>query len=579
MLECTIIRWKPFDHGQILTRGVIGFPPEPDEKSMLIRLKVHGFKNLANVDVAFGPFTCIAGVNGVGKSNLFDAITFLSALADRPLMEAAKSVRDERHRSTDVRSLFMKVGDKHLDEMSFQAWMLVPQTGQDDLGQTASAAITFLKYGLVLRYRGAQDVASSELLEIVKEELDYISASEAAKNLLFSPSVKWRRSVVAGARRTPFLSTEGDGSDRKVRLHQDGRAGRPRDYLASTLPRTVLSSTNAVESPTALLARREMRSWRLLQLEPSALRDSDAFSAPIHVGIDGSHLASTLHHLARKEGGNGESEKATGSVLAHVANRLSTLVDDVYSVRVDEDRQRELLTLQVVDRDRNVHAARALSDGTLRFLALAILEMDPAAQGLLCFEEPENGIHPQRIESMLKLLKDLCVDTSEPVGEDNPLRQVIVNTHSPAVVGLVVDDDLLVAEPWERIMERDANDREPGTRDRLLCRAVRFSWLENTWRHRALKDVRTVSRGMLSAYLNPLAFSEGAERTSATHEQRKGGRARLVKDRADLRDMVPQIVEQSETPSVRGHKREDGKRRGVKDRKSPQPLLPGLDEE
>ena len=66
---------------------------------MLIRLKVKGFKNLANVDVSFGPFTCIAGANGVGKSNLFDAITFLSALADRPLTEAAKAIRDARIQS------------------------------------------------------------------------------------------------------------------------------------------------------------------------------------------------------------------------------------------------------------------------------------------------------------------------------------------------------------------------------------------------------------------------------------------------------------------------------------------------
>ena len=60
---------------------------------MLTRLKVNGFKNLMNVDIRFGPFTCIAGANGVGKSNLFDAIRFLSALADdRPLIEAAQSV-------------------------------------------------------------------------------------------------------------------------------------------------------------------------------------------------------------------------------------------------------------------------------------------------------------------------------------------------------------------------------------------------------------------------------------------------------------------------------------------------------
>ncbi len=56
---------------------------------MLTRLKVSGFKNLVDVDVRFGPFTCVAGANGVGKSNLFDAIRFLSAIADRPLIEAA----------------------------------------------------------------------------------------------------------------------------------------------------------------------------------------------------------------------------------------------------------------------------------------------------------------------------------------------------------------------------------------------------------------------------------------------------------------------------------------------------------
>lgn len=34
---------------------------------MLTRLKVNGFKNLVDIDVRFGPFTCIAGANGFGK--------------------------------------------------------------------------------------------------------------------------------------------------------------------------------------------------------------------------------------------------------------------------------------------------------------------------------------------------------------------------------------------------------------------------------------------------------------------------------------------------------------------------------
>lgn len=85
---------------------------------MLTRLKVSGFKNLVNVDVRFSPFTCVAGANGVGKSNLFDAIRFFSALADLPLIESALSVRDESGKTGDIRSLFHRVGNEYANEMS-----------------------------------------------------------------------------------------------------------------------------------------------------------------------------------------------------------------------------------------------------------------------------------------------------------------------------------------------------------------------------------------------------------------------------------------------------------------------------
>src|SRR5579859_3440714 len=104
---------------------------------MLTRLRVSGFKNLVDVDVYFGPFTCIAGANGVGKSNLFDAITFLSALADRPIIDAALSVRDEGGRTADVKSLFHRIGDAPAAEMSFEAEMIIPDEGLDELGQRA----------------------------------------------------------------------------------------------------------------------------------------------------------------------------------------------------------------------------------------------------------------------------------------------------------------------------------------------------------------------------------------------------------------------------------------------------------
>src|SRR6476620_6700799 len=138
---------------------------------MLTRLKVDGFKNLVDVDVRFGPFTCVTGANGVGKSKLFDAIKFLSALADRTLMDAALSVRDEGGRANDVRSLFHRVGDEYARQMAFEAEMIIPRTGFDDLVQQADASITFLRYSVILAYRVDENFRSPGSLELLKEEL------------------------------------------------------------------------------------------------------------------------------------------------------------------------------------------------------------------------------------------------------------------------------------------------------------------------------------------------------------------------------------------------------------------------
>ncbi len=154
---------------------------------MLTRLKVSGFKNLVDVDVRFGPFTCIAGPNGVGKSNLFDAIRFLSDLADRPLAEAAQAVRGDENgkRLSDVRSLFWRCGDQYESTMSFEAEMIVPSSGQDDLGEEAEATSTFLRYSLVLAYRKDESLASLGSIEILEECLKYLKKGNASDNLLF----------------------------------------------------------------------------------------------------------------------------------------------------------------------------------------------------------------------------------------------------------------------------------------------------------------------------------------------------------------------------------------------------------
>jgi predicted ATPase len=490
---------------------------------MLTRLKVSGFKNLIDVDISFGPFTCIAGPNGAGKSNLFDAIKFLSNLTDGTLIDAARSVRDEKGRTTDVKSLFYQAEDYFKNTMSFEAEMIIPSEGVDDLGQKAEAGITFLRYSLDLHLKKEDDSNLPNSLEITREKLDHIKIGSASKHLRFPHSYQnWRREVVRGRRTSPFISTSKQGDTTIVKLHQEG-AGMPRPYPAKTLPRTVLSSANTNEHPTALLARREMRSWFIQQLEPSALRDPDRFDAPTKLGHDGKHLAANLYHLARANKDRKNSRQPDSWIYDQVASRLSELINDVSAAMVDRDEKRELLTLIVRDRYGTELPARSLSDGTLRFLALTILELDPKAGGLICLEEPENGIHPERVPAMIQLLQDVAMEVHEPVAEDNPLRQVIINTHSPLVVSQVHEDSLIVAELNEVILNEHGYKR--------AC----FRWLPDTWRHKAFPEIHPVAKGKVLALLSPIVIDE---------EKKKKNKPRRVIDREDLAPYLPFMNEE-----------------------------------
>jgi hypothetical protein len=62
------------------------------------------------------------------------------------------------------------------------------------------------------------------------------------------------------------------------------------------------------------------------------------------------------------------------TIYAQIANRARELVDDIRSVRVDRDEHRRLLTLFATNSCGIELPASSLSDGTLRFLALVVLD-------------------------------------------------------------------------------------------------------------------------------------------------------------------------------------------------------------
>ena len=459
---------------------------------MLTRLEIDGFKNLVGFAADFSPYTCVAGPNGTGKSNIFDAIHFLSLLADHSILDAAVRVRARTEDTTRLDDLFFRGESVSKDSFKLAAEMLVEQDVTDDFGRPGKASSTFLRYEVEIgKKHKPSDRASRSIfdMELRSESLHHIRQGDASKKLRFPHSKpEFRDKAVRNRRfaKTGYISTEKsiDGVT-EIIVHQDGGSRGPGQRAPARMaPRTIVGTTNRVATPTILAARREMQKWRLLSLEPSAMRRPDRLGRdPAVVSDNGAHLAAALNRLKEMEGPD-------GSVVARISARLAELVP-VTSVDVVRDDVRELLTLSVTEAGGQRFAANAISDGTLRFLALSVLAEDPEAKGLICIEEPENGIHPERLTAMARLVRDLAVDVDNPIDSGNIMRQVILATHSPYFLQLQSRNDILLAK--ETMMRYGDSS----------VRGLRCYPLEGSWRAASEGGGPVLGLSMMQDYLQP----------------------------------------------------------------------------
>ena len=441
---------------------------------MLTRLEVNGFKNLVDFALDFGPYTCIAGPNGVGKSNIFDAIRFLSLLTECTINLAALQIRNAGEDTGDIADLFFSGNGERHERIEFAAEMIVGRRVSDDFGRKVEPSSSFLRYEVAFRYE-APSAATGPLggLVLEREELGPITTGRAARHLRFPHSkAKFRDSVVYNNRhsRSPYISTyvDQDSEQATIVVHQDGGShGRGRPAPAEGATRTIIGTENTAATPTILAARREMQSWRIMALEPSAMRRPDRYTQAPGIAANGAHIPATLQHLSNIAPEQGESPH---TVFQMVSIILSELVP-VKMVSVVTDDVRQLLSLEVEEQSGLKLRASSISDGTLRFLALAALAEVVDENAVICMEEPENGIHPAKLGAMNRLLHDIAVDAEEPVEYDNPLRQVIVATHSPYFVQLQEKNDLVLAK--DRMFRADSGQIVEHV---LKCHPYRGTW-------------------------------------------------------------------------------------------------------
>lgn len=389
---------------------------------MITYLKINGFKSFHNFEMEFTPFTVIAGANASGKSNLFDALTLISRLAETDNLKRAFS----EQRGEFIELFTQYGGENFADQIDFSVEMLVNNKVKDAWGNEGILKYTRLRYDLsIKRFTNSSGIQD---LTVVHERLENLQHNNDKWITKLIPKMvleEWRPKIPKGGRRaTPYIYTEQRSDVQTVIVPQDGvQGGNKRTFPLNNATRTVLSSFDTVDFRHILAAKEEMKSWKFLQLNPEDLRQATSKNNGEDViSVSGKNLAAALYRIKQEDKFN----------LVDISRKLNSFLPNFTEVDVIDDKENKQYLIKLTDKDKKEFSSRVLSEGTLRILALCILEFDEKHTGLLCFEEPENGIHPFRIKAMTELLKDLSVDFNEV---DTPLRQVIVNSHSPVLVG------------------------------------------------------------------------------------------------------------------------------------------------
>ena len=395
---------------------------------MITQIEIDGFKTFKDFKVELAPFQVIVGPNGSGKSNLFDALQLVSQsmIPGGDVYTAMQSIRGE------AGELFTKYPDGTTsDTIRIAVEVLVDKRASFSDGREIDLKFARFRYELEIR------------AEKKKDGLYQNFHKEQQLKIMTNTSDNWCSKYNILPNTNLFLQNMFLGD--KMSFTFGEKQFILRIDITGLNKEIVDKYTKSLEDYDELLptylytVQEELRSLSFYHLNPEALRKRSSTNAPPYLAPDGSNLPATLARI-----------KAEDPVaFQFISHDITSLVSDVLKVDVERYDAIDEYGIRVTTSDKRTFTAHALSDGTLRLLALATLRNDPQFHGTICIEEPENGVQPLYLKAFARLLRDMATDFADPERADEPLRQVIVTTHSPAFISQpeVIDHLLLATTP------------------------------------------------------------------------------------------------------------------------------------
>ena len=381
---------------------------------MITRIEAHRYRCLEKLGIDLDKYAVLVGANGAGKTTFLDIPVLLAELLGETNFSLAfTQARNytQPPRTSSLRELiFAGRGDDFILAVEAKLpdgivrQLLVDQTGT--VQENKEKWLTHIRYEMrVSLFNDMQLEISNEycFLFSVSTVPDRDSARLHGEVNQMANRKKWRFIIDREPRSEAQIRAELPRKEKPKAIHADPK------LLA--LPRIQYESAEEFPASRWLLDLLmngtifyEPNIQKLQVASPTGLGDKllpDASNLP--------HLALALktHHLDRYE-----------DWISHIQTALPQIITIDVKVREDDRHAYFVITYK----GGHKVSSFGLSEGTLRILALTIVPYLINPPALIITEEPENGIHPRAIESILQSLSSVYGS------------QVLISSHSPVAL-------------------------------------------------------------------------------------------------------------------------------------------------